>query len=76
MLRKLTFITVFVAILAAGDDDGGGGTVPPYTVWLPTVKMPSIEELYPECPHETTLISPEDGAIGGNIHGAVFTWRT
>ena len=80
-MKKLVIVMIAVMVvmlprLVDAQEPTDNGTVPPYVVWLPVVYRPSIEEMYPDCPYETTLVSPEDGAIGGNIHRAVFTWRT
>lgn len=78
-MKKVLYVAMMlIVVLLPGighsQERPANGTVP-YTVWLPVVRVPSVGEMYPECPYETTLASPEDGAE--RYWGAVtFEWET
>jgi hypothetical protein len=81
MFALVVLIVVLLPGLGQAQERSGNNTLP-YTLWLPVVEMPSLEDTYPGCPYRTTLVSPEDGEVAAistpptGSYTAVFTWDT
>jgi hypothetical protein len=61
-LAAAAMVLVLVTIGSGWAAPADNGTTGPHRVWLPVVRSPSLEVMYPECPFRGVPVEPIDGA--------------